>query len=90
MTAFEIEHDGKGSVGDSTSSALSADTLLYMDDRQPRVVGVKAINMVTGAEETYRGPVILATGHSARDVYRYLAKIRHRHCAKRHCRWRAS
>ena len=73
MTAFEIEHDGKGSVGDSTSSALSADTLLYMDDRQPRVVGVKAINMVTGAEETYRGPVILATGHSARDVYRYLA-----------------
>ena len=49
MTAFEIEHDGKGSVGDSTSSALSADTLLYMDDRQPRVVGVKAINMVTGA-----------------------------------------
>lgn len=38
-----------------------------------RVSGVEAVNLVTGAEENYRGPVILATGHSARDVYRYLA-----------------
>ena len=38
-----------------------------------RVIGVEAVNLLTGAEETYRGPVILATGHSARDVYRYLA-----------------
>ncbi len=38
-----------------------------------KVVGVEAVNLVTGAEETYHGPVILATGHSARDVYRYLA-----------------
>ena len=38
-----------------------------------RVIGVEAVNLATGAEETYRGPVILATGHSARDVYRYLA-----------------
>lgn len=37
------------------------------------VIGVEAVNLVTGAEENYRGPVILATGHSARDVYRYLA-----------------
>lgn len=57
-------------------------TGLLLDDRQgaalvavrnPRVVGVKAVNLATGKEETYRGPVILATGHSARDVYRYLA-----------------
>ena len=40
----------------------------------PKVVGVKAVNLVSGKEETFRGPVILATGHSARDVYRYLAK----------------
>lgn len=40
------------------------------------VVGVEAVNMQTGAEETYRGPVILATGHSARDVYRYLAEAK--------------
>ncbi len=33
-----------------------------------RVVGCFA------AEKEYRGPVILATGHSARDVYRYLAE----------------
>lgn len=37
------------------------------------VIGVEAVNLVTGAEENYRGPVILATGHSARDIYRYLA-----------------
>lgn len=38
-----------------------------------RVIGVEAVNLATGAEENYRGPVILATGHSARDVCRYLA-----------------
>ena len=35
-----------------------------------RVVGCLA------ADKEYRGPVILATGHSARDVYRYLAEQR--------------
>lgn len=39
-------------------------------------IGCEAINIVTGREETYRGPVILATGHSARDVYRYLASAK--------------
>lgn len=39
-----------------------------------RVEGVKALNLSTGAEEIYCGPVILATGHSARDVYQYLSK----------------
>lgn len=41
-----------------------------------RVIGVEAVNLATGAEETYRGPVILATGHNARDVYRYLASAK--------------
>ena len=41
-----------------------------------RVMGVEALNLVNGAQETYRGPVILATGHSARDVYRYLAEAK--------------
>ena len=40
------------------------------------VVCVEAVNLLNGAEETYRGPVILATGHSARDVYRYLAEAK--------------
>ena len=40
------------------------------------IVGVEACNLVNGGEETYRGPVILATGHSARDVYRYLAEAK--------------
>ncbi len=51
-----------------------------------RVVGIVAKKMVngqcsslrSGADGTmvneFRGPVILATGHSARDVYRYLAE----------------
>ena len=37
------------------------------------VVGVEAIDVETGRQLSFRGPVILATGHSARDVYRYLA-----------------
>jgi len=36
------------------------------------VKGIVAISGETGAEYEYLGPVILATGHSARDVYRYL------------------
>lgn len=39
---------------------------LIMDNAQ-RVVGVR-----TAQGKEFRGPVILATGHSARDVYRYL------------------
>ena len=38
------------------------------------VVGVEAVSLKTGDELTFRGPVILATGHSARDVYRLLAE----------------
>lgn len=36
------------------------------------VVGVEASDVKTGENIVFRGPVILATGHSARDVYRYL------------------
>lgn len=48
----------------------------YDDGILNEVVGVKAIETVSNGEHIereYRGPVILATGHSARDVYRYLA-----------------
>ena len=43
-----------------------------------KVIGVRCVEMVNGEcsmvnEREYLGPVILATGHSARDVYRYLA-----------------
>ena len=34
--------------------------------------GIIAKDLTTGEEKEYLGPVILATGHSARDVYRYL------------------
>lgn len=34
--------------------------------------GGKVIGIETNRGETFRGPVILATGHSARDVYRWL------------------
>lgn len=37
------------------------------------VVGIEAVDLQTEAERTFRGPVVLATGHSARDIYRYMA-----------------
>lgn len=36
------------------------------------VVGIEAIDLETGREMTFKGSVILATGHSGRDVYEYL------------------
>ena len=42
-----------------------------------KVMGVEAVKMVNGQwsmVNEFLGPVILATGHSARDVYRYLAE----------------
>ena len=36
------------------------------------IEGNKAVGIETNRGETLRGPVILATGHSARDVYRWL------------------
>lgn len=41
--------------------------------RDDTVVGVEAIEFTTGKQKTFSGPVILATGHSARDIYRYMA-----------------
>lgn len=37
-----------------------------------KVVGVKCTRLDSSAEMEFRGPVVLATGHSARDVYRWL------------------
>jgi len=37
------------------------------------VVGCVGYDAVESCERAFRGPVILATGHSARDVYRYLS-----------------
>ncbi len=41
-----------------------------------RVVGVEAVcqQQTANSQQQFMGPVILATGHSARDVYRYLAE----------------
>ena len=41
---------------------------------QGKIVGVEA--MFNGQCSMFNGPVILATGHSARDVYRYLAEAK--------------
>lgn len=40
-----------------------------------RVEGVEVVDQRNGEVREIQGPVILATGHSARDVYRYLANI---------------
>ena len=42
--------------------------------RGDEVVGVEAVDLRNGDQKTFLGPVILATGHSARDVYRHLYK----------------
>ena len=39
------------------------------------ISGDTVVGVIAGGEE-FRGPVILATGHSARDVYRYLAEAK--------------
>ena len=47
----------------------------YMGDK---VIGVEAISQhpTPNTQHQFMGPVILATGHSARDVYRYLAEAK--------------
>jgi len=46
--------------------------LIIDNCRAARVMGVKAV--MNDSQLEFLGPVILATGHSARDVYRYLAE----------------
>jgi len=48
--------------------------LLISSGQQQKVVGVEAL--CEGVQQEYSGPVVLATGHSARDVYRYLAEAK--------------
>ena len=52
-------------------------TALIIDRRQGQqvtgVVAQQTVSGLPGEEREFRGPVILATGHSARDVYRYLS-----------------
>jgi len=44
-------------------------SLIHNDSK---VKGAIVVNQLTGEEKELEGPVILAIGHSARDVYRYL------------------
>ena len=46
-------------------------TAFLMDNN--KVIGVKTLSGLTAEERIFKGAVILATGHSARDVYQYLA-----------------
>jgi len=41
-----------------------------------KLVGVEALQLLTSTQCTFMGPVILATGHSARDVYHYLCNAK--------------
>lgn len=52
--------------------------LLIEEGNSRRVVGVEAITQhpTPNTQLQFLGPVILATGHSARDVYRYLSEAR--------------
>ena len=52
--------------------------LLIEEGNGRRVVGVEAVSQssTSVSQLQFLGPVILATGHSARDVYRYLSEAR--------------
>ena len=52
--------------------------LLIEEGNGRRVVGVEAVSQSStpNTQLQFLGPIILATGHSARDVYRYLSEAR--------------
>lgn len=56
------------SAGGEVHFSTRVDALLRTAD------GSRAVGVVMATGQTFRGPVILATGHSARDVYRYLRR----------------
>ncbi len=60
---------------------IMGDRCLVMGDggyMRDKVIGVEAISQhpTPNTQHQFMGPVILATGHSARDVYRYLAEAK--------------
>lgn len=57
-------------AGGEVFHQMRMDSLLL--EGEGEVVGVEATDLASGQVKTFRGPVILATGHSARDVYRHL------------------
>lgn len=62
-TPLQLPHKGEGYLSDGNHSPMV---------RSGGVRGIIAKDLTTGEEKEFLGPVILATGHSARDVYRYL------------------
>lgn len=58
--------------GKESNSNLSGESASAQNISFDAVRGVIAKDLTTGEEKEFLGPVILATGHSARDVYRYL------------------
>ena len=57
-----------------TRLIIKDETLNIKHCHADSVVGVEAVS--ANGQLEFRGPVILATGHSARDVYRYLAEAK--------------
>lgn len=39
-----------------------------------KALGIEAVDLKSGNDLVFKGPVILATGHSSRDIYEYLYK----------------
>ncbi|MBQ8453760.1 MAG: FAD-binding protein [Bacteroidaceae bacterium] len=62
-------------VHSSESIVHSPKSIVQADASKQKVIGIEAETTMDYGLKTmnYFGPVILATGHSARDVYRYLA-----------------
>lgn len=66
-----IEHM-RNTIIDSGGEVHFRTKMTQLIIREDKVLGVNALSAVDGKERSFMGPVILATGHSARDVYYYL------------------
>ena len=69
MTRFIL---GGGRKVEGVRRILDAETVIGVE---AEVISPSTLHLPPSTKE-FRGPVILATGHSARDVYRYLADAR--------------
>lgn len=62
----------RGTILNSGGEVLFQTKMTRLNVEGDRVTGVTAVDTTTNTERDFHGPVILATGHSARDVYQYL------------------
>ncbi len=62
--------------GEIHFNTLVTDLILEANNNSKKVSGVKTVDTITGEEKTFSADaVLLATGHSATDIYKMIAKL---------------